>query len=171
MVVDAGVAVAKDLLGQGFEIVATATRDTAVAVLGVGLSESDDPNVPEAVKRLVIVELHDGEWRAPNVIGGTPSRTATRWARTHALTPFQDYGQSQSGWPDEDGRKPKVAWLAVTGVAARDVASVRLRSPIDNYEVTVGDDGRFLALLLAPWGAQAGIDIRTSAGEIRQVAP
>lgn len=155
---------AADLVGPDFQLLAVAQREEAV----VALFQGEDGGL--SVKRLVIVEQRDGEWRLPGVVGGTPRSDEPRRATTVSSEPFADVGLTQSGWPGPDGGPPNIAWTALTGVAAADVSAVRVETEHDQTTVEVGTDGRFLALVRAGWNTAPRIAVRMSDGTTREVS-
>lgn len=159
------VAGAAGLVGPGFRLIATAMRSDAVAALFHG----DDRDVP--VSRLIIVERVGGEWRLPQVVGGSPIRLEPRRPATVEWEPFVDFARIQSGWPGPDGGRPSVAWMAVTGIAAKDVVSVHVGTAQDNVAADVSADGRFLALVRAAWRADPTIEVATMDGKTFEVSP
>jgi hypothetical protein len=159
------VAAAADLLGPVFRVLAVAEREDAVVALFAGYEDD------ELMSRMVIAEHVDGVWRQPNVIGGSPMRLESRRSRTVAWDPFVGFARTQSGWPAADGSRPSVAWMAVTGIAASDVRSVRVVTDYESADVGVETDGRFLALVRAAWGADPVIEVTTEEGNTVEVHP
>jgi hypothetical protein len=136
------------------------TRGNAVAVV-----LGDDRE-----ERTVIIERRDGGWPPPQLIGGSSRSHEPRPAATDPAAPFVGVVWQGCGWPEADGRRPATAWHALGGIAADDVRAVRVTTGLDEVEIAVRDDGRFLALVRSAWGATPAVVVRTTAGEVMPVA-
>jgi hypothetical protein len=66
---------------------------------------------------------------------------------------------------------PTWAWMAVTGVTARDAATVDLRSDFDHYVSAVAASGVFVGLLRAAWRSQPTINVYTVDARIIPIGP
>lgn len=107
-----------------------------------------------SVRRTVIVERREGQWPLPSMIGERRRNWGSRPQHTTAWSPFFDHAVSQSGWPDESGGRPEVAWQAVPGFAAEDARTVAVVTAHDAHESEVGADGSFVTLARAAWGGR-----------------
>jgi hypothetical protein len=116
-----------------FTVAAILDRDGTVAVL---LEDTQGRALTA-----VIEQLH-GEWVTPEVlVGGRKLPASRRWAVTGEGRPLL-----------LSSRKPTCTasgrfWYSVTGLAARDAATVTLESSLDHLTVPVGADGAVFALL------------------------
>lgn len=147
--------------GRSLEARAVTTRTPAAAVL---LCDHDR-------RRVVIVEQRSGVWTAPTMLSESPWDPRTRPETTAGPWALAQMTRTQSGLPQADGSSPVDAWTAVTGVAAPDATSVRVRSALDEHEVPVGADGVVLALLRSPWRGPLDVVVQTLHGEVVRTAP
>ncbi len=137
-------------------------RETAAAVL-----LADD-----RTRRPVILTLVAGVWTTPTLLsGGTTWSPDDRPAQTRAPWALAQPAISQAGPAGPGGARPAEGWTALSGLAAADAVSVLVRSPLDEYEVTIPADGVVFALLRAPWHGRLEITVRTRDGDVRHITP
>lgn len=141
-------------LGSGLDPLITAEREEAVAVV------VDDGEL----RRTIIVERDGDEWPLPQLLGGSRTLPAVRQPTTVAHEPFGEWSVSGSGRAGADGAPPAVVWHALSGVAAGDVVAVRVSTETDHVEVTVREDGRFLALLRGAPRAELSVEVVEQGG-------
>lgn len=119
--------------------------------------------------RVIFLES-SGLWRPPNMLSSgpvgavRPSVSSSRWE--HGIA---DLGSNQVAPPGPE--RPETAWLAMSGLAARDALSIEVVSSAETVTVEPGDDGFFLTLLLARWGEHAQVFAHTSNGERVPIGP
>ena len=106
-----------------------------------------------------------GDWVAPTLVNGSTVGSAQPEVTQPPIV-VSDLTSSQTAAAGSE--RPTWAWIACSGVAAKDVVDVDVASSIDKVSVPVNDDGFFLALVKAGWGERLNVSVLTQDG--RRVA-
>lgn len=147
-------------VGKGGWVRGTVYRDGTAAVIAVDTLESS--------RFLVICSAKGGSWLAPTMVNGSTTGS-TRPEFTRPPTYISDLNLSQTALLGLE--RPAWAWIACSGIAARDATDIEVASSIDKMWAKVDGDGFFLALVKAEWGERLKVSVQTQGGQLITVQP
>ncbi len=147
-------------VGKGGWVRGTVYRDGIAAAIAIDTLESS--------RFLVICLAKEEGWLAPTMVSGS-TIGSTRPELTQPPTFISDLNSSQMAPPGL--QRPAWAWIACSGIAARDATDIEVESSIDKMSAKVDSDGFFLALVKAGWGERLRVSIQTQGGQRVTVQP
>lgn len=142
-----------------FEVLAVVERTDAVAVVMQN----------ETIRITVIADRYEGDWRVPTMLSGTRRRNSLRSAFTGPIgLQERNIKRVRRLAEDEAPRGADCPWIALTRLAALDVAHVVVSTEFDIFQAIPASDGFVLALIRSDVQSDPDIVVHTNDGrEVR----